>query len=83
VRFQGKKLHPNAEMGPAELRDYCRTDTAAQSLLRMTMQQLKLSARAYHRVFKLLWMIADLAGADVIGAPHSAEVVHYRSREWM
>jgi magnesium chelatase family protein len=80
-RFRGKKLHANAEMGPADVRDHCRTDNAAQNLLRMAMQQLKLSARAYHRVLKLSRTIADLAGADVIGAAHIAEAVQYRPRE--
>jgi magnesium chelatase family protein len=81
ARFRGKKIHANAEMGPAEVRDFCRTDTAAQNLLRMAMQQLKLSARAYHRVLKLSRTIADLAAADVIGAAHIAEAVQYRPRE--
>jgi magnesium chelatase family protein len=81
ARFRGKKLHANAEMGPAEVRDFCRTDTAAQNLLRMAMQQLKLSARAYHRVLKLSRTIADLAGAEIIGAAHIAEAVQYRPRE--
>jgi magnesium chelatase family protein len=81
ARFRGKKLHANAEMGPADVRDHCRTDGAAQNLLRMAMQQLKLSARAYHRVLKLSRTIADLAGAEVIGAAHIAEAVQYRPRE--
>ncbi len=81
ARFRGKKMHANAEMGPAEVRDFCRTDTAAQNLLRMAMQQLKLSARAYHRVLKLSRTIADLAGADIIGAAQIAEAVQYRPRE--
>ena len=80
-RFNGKKIHANAEMGPAEVRDYCRTDTAAQNLLRVAMQQLRLSARGYHRVLKLSRTIADLAGADTIGAAHVAEAVQYRPRE--
>jgi magnesium chelatase family protein len=81
TRFRGKKLHANAEMGPAEVRDLCRTDAAGQNLLRMAMQQLKLSARAYHRVLKLSRTIADLAGADIIGPAQIAEAVQYRPRE--
>jgi len=81
VRFRGKKLHANAEMGPAEVRDFCRTDDSAQGLLRMAMQQLRLSARAYHRVLKLARTIADLAGSETIGAAHVAEAVQYRPRE--
>ncbi|NDF95014.1 MAG: magnesium chelatase, partial [Proteobacteria bacterium] len=49
-------------------------------LLRTAMQRLHLSARGYHRVLKLSRTIADLAGADVIGAPHVAEALQYRPR---
>ncbi|HEX5414106.1 MAG TPA: YifB family Mg chelatase-like AAA ATPase [Chloroflexota bacterium] len=81
TRFKGKRLRGNAEMGPAEVREFCRLETPAQNLLRMAMQQLNLSARAYHRVLKLSRTIADLAGADLIGPAHVAEAVQYRPRE--
>ena len=74
-------LTRNPEMGPADVREFCRTETAAQNLLRVAMQQLRLSARGYHRVLKLSRTIADLAGADTIGAAHVAEAVQYRPRE--
>ena len=83
VRFRGKRLNTNAEMGPSEVRDYCRTDAAAQNVLRIAMQQLRLSARGYHRLLKLARSIADLASSDVIGAVHVAEAVQYRPRERM
>ncbi len=81
ARFRGTKITANAEMGPAEVRDHCKLDPAAQNLIRMAMQQLKLSARGYHRVLKLSRTIADLAGSDLIGAAHVAEAVQYRPRE--
>jgi magnesium chelatase family protein len=81
TRFRGKKVHANAEIGPAEVRDFCREDEAAQNLLRMATQPLNLSAGAHQRVLKLSRAIADLAGADVIGAAHIAEAVQYRPRE--
>ena len=80
-RFRGKPITANAEMGPADVRDFCRPDPAAQNLLRLAMQQLRLSARAYHRLLKLSRTIADLAGSDVIGATHVAEAIQYRPRE--
>ncbi len=79
-RLKDAKLTCNAEMGPAEVRDFCNTDPAAEKLLKSAMQQLHLSARAFHRVLKLARTIADLAGAEVIAANHVAEAIQYRPR---
>ena len=79
-RFKGKRLTCNAELGPAGVRDYCRTDDAAKALLRSATTQLYLSARAFHRVLKLSRTIADLEGADTILAAHLAEALQYRPR---
>ncbi len=82
-RFAGTKLTCNTEMGPAEVRDFCKTDASGEKLLKAAMQQLHLSARAYHRVLKLARTIADLAGSEVILANHVAEAVQYRPRVGM
>ena len=47
------------------------------------MNQLHLSARAFHRVLKLAKTIADLAECDVIAANHLAEAIQYRPRVGM
>jgi magnesium chelatase family protein len=44
------------------------------------MQQMHLSARAYHRILKLARTIADLAGCADIQTPHVAEAIQYRPR---
>jgi magnesium chelatase family protein len=51
--------------------------------LKAAVQQLHLSARAYHRVLKLARTIADLAGSDMIMANQVAETVQYRPRVGM
>lgn len=79
-RFGEKVLTCNAEMGPSEVRDYCEVEASAEKLLKAAMQQLHLSARAYHRVLKLARTIADLAQSEMIGANHVAEAIQYRPR---
>lgn len=82
MRFSESRLSANAEMGPVEVREFCQNylDDAARSLLRMAVNQLALSARAFHRVLKVSRTIADLAGSDVITSAHVAEALQYRQR---
>jgi magnesium chelatase family protein len=73
----------NADMHPAEVRKFCILDDAGRSLMQTAMNQLQLSARAYHRVLKLARTIADLAGSDAITSIHLAEALQYRPRLMM
>jgi len=87
-RFDHSAAHPdsklhltcNADMRPAEVRQFCSLDETGRTLMRTAMNQLNLSARAYHRVLKLSRTIADLAGAENIGTSHLAEELQYRPR---
>ena len=83
VQLQRFVKHPqlcNAEMGSAEVHTFCETDVAAEKLLKSAVQQLNLSARAYHRILKLARTIADLAGSEIIAVNHIAEAIQYRPR---
>jgi magnesium chelatase family protein len=80
ARLAGTGLTCNAELGPGQVRRLCVLDQPAQAVLRAAMQQLALSARAYHRVLKLARTIADLAGAETIGVAHVAEALQYQPR---
>jgi len=70
----------NADMRPAEVRKFCQLDSVGESLMRTAMQQLQLSARAYHRVLKLSRTVADLAGEETIAPAHLAEALQYRPK---
>lgn len=79
-RFKESTAQTNSDMGPAEIRQFCSLDVSGANLLKAAMQQLQLSARAYHRILKLARTIADLAGSANIQTPHIAEAIQYRPR---
>ncbi len=74
-----QELFCNARLSSRQVRQYCRPEPAAATLLERAINQLALSARAYDRILKVARTIADLEDAQTIAAPHVAEAVQYRS----
>ncbi len=73
-------LQANADMGLAEVREFCALDESGKQLIRAAMKQMNLSARAYHGILKLARTIADLPDCERIEMPHLAEAIQYRAR---
>ncbi len=80
-RFSSTKFTCNAEIGSKEIKEYCLIDDQSSELLKSAVNQMHLSARAYHRILKLARTIADLACEDDIKSEHIAEAIQYRSKE--
>ena len=80
ARLAAAGIASNADMRPAEVRQFCKLDDTAAALIRAAMSQLNLSARAYHRILKLARTIADLAASESILPMHLAEALQYRPR---
>jgi len=72
-------IHCNAMMTERMLHEYAEPDTASLDMLRMAMERLKLSARAYSRILKVARTIADLAGSQSVQSMHIAEAIGYRN----
>ncbi len=80
LRFKDHQVDCNADMYPADVRKYCKLDDTGRALIRSAMNQLHLSARAYHRLLKLARTIADLADSQEIQPTHLAEALQYRPK---
>ncbi|MBM6992326.1 MAG: YifB family Mg chelatase-like AAA ATPase [Prevotella sp.] len=74
-----KDVHCNAQMTERMIHRYAEPDEAGLELLRVAMERLSLSARAYSRILKVARTIADLAGSDRVLSPHLAEAIGYRN----
>ena len=79
ARFAKSRIYRNAEMGPRQTKSFCRVNAESEQLLKMAMERLGLSARAYTRTLKVARTIADLAGCDDIRTEHVAEAIQYRA----
>ena len=74
-----KGIHCNAQMTERMLHQFAEPDAATLDMLRMAMEKLKLSARAYRRILKVARTIADIAGSEKVESMHIAEAIGYRN----
>lgn len=72
-------IYCNAQMSSKILKEICVVSTAGANLLKVAMEKLNLSARAYDRILKVSRTIADLSGSTDIQPEHLAEAIQYRS----
>ncbi len=79
-RFKNHKgVYCNAQMSEKMIHQYAEPDEASLNMLRMAMEKLSLSARAYSRILKVARTIADLEGTERVQSQHIAEAIGYRS----
>lgn len=68
----------NAGLSATQLQALPAPEAAAQQLLQAAASRLAWSARAYHRVLRLAWTLADLDAAPLVRSAHMAEAVQLR-----
>ena len=74
-----ENIHYNAQMSVKQIRKFCKISEESKSLLKIAMEKLNLSARAYDRILKVSRTIADLANSEDIQSEHITEAIQYRS----
>ncbi len=78
-RYAGERIASNSELEPSQIPRHCQVSEEGESLLKMAIQELGFSARAYHKVLKVSRTIADLDGGEQIQPSHVSEAIHYRA----
>ena len=76
---QHKKVYCNAQMTERMIHQYAEPDAASLDMLRLAMERLSLSARAYNRILKVARTIADLDKSEKVLSQHIAEAIGYRN----
>ena len=74
-----KGIHCNAQMSERMIHQFAEPDEAGIEMLRMAMEKLSLSARAYNRILKVARTIADLENSENVTPQHLAEAIGYRT----
>lgn len=74
-----KEIYCNAQMTERMIHRFAEPDADGINMLRMAMERLSLSARAYNRILKVARTIADLEGSEPVKTEHLAEAIGYRS----
>jgi magnesium chelatase family protein len=80
ARYKDREgVYANAQMSSKMLKEICIISSVGQNLLKVAMEKLNLSARAYDRILKVSRTIADLSESEEIKPEHLAEAIQYRS----
>ena len=74
-----KGVFCNAQMSERMIHQFAEPDSQSLDMLRLAMERLSLSARAYSRILKVARTIADLGGSEKVLSEHIAEAIGYRN----
>lgn len=73
----------NSYLNPRELETVINFEPRAEGFILAVLENLKFSARAYHRILRVSRTIADLEKSEQVKQSHLAEALSYRRLERM
>ena len=78
-RYAGEGILFNSQLSPSQIEKYCKATPQGEKLLELAFGEMKLSARACHRIRRVARTAADLDGSQIIEAEHMGEAISLRS----
>src|SRR5690606_4927494 len=78
ARFAKSPTRTNAQMTTREIRECCPLDELCRKMMKQSINELGLSARAHDKVLRVARTIADLDGNADLRPEHLHEAVNYR-----
>ncbi|MGJ8662340.1 MAG: YifB family Mg chelatase-like AAA ATPase [Marinicella sp.] len=78
IQLQRNHGKSNAQLQGKEIEKYIPLNEELLDFLEQVVDQLRLSARAYHRIIKVSRTIADLDGSELVQQKHLAEAISFR-----
>ncbi len=77
-RFGNSRTRCNAHMTSRQVRQFCPLDEACADLLKSSVNELGLSARAHDKILRVARTIADLEQSELVRVSDIQEAVNYR-----
>lgn len=81
-RQMARQQSTNANIAGHELKMHMRAASVSQAFLQQAIRRHQLSARSFHKLWRIALTIADLADSATITTDHLAEALTFRSLDW-
>ena len=65
-------------MNSRQVRQFCRLTESGMNMLRTSLNELGLSARAHDKILRVARTIADLDNSETVQDQHLSEAINYR-----
>ena len=66
-------------MTSRQVREHCQLSKTCKDMLRHSVEEMGLSARAHDKILRVSRTIADVAGDEQLNEIHLAEAINYRN----